>query len=49
MLSETGGAMRIIVAGWEFTIGPMQAVVLGLILLVARLAGAEAAWACWAR
>jgi HemY protein len=27
--------MRIIVAGWEFTIGPMQAVVLGLILIVA--------------
>jgi HemY protein len=35
MLEATGGAMRIIVAGWEFTIGPMQAVVLGLILIVA--------------
>jgi HemY protein len=35
MLEASGGAMRIIVAGWEFTIGPMQAVVLGLILIVA--------------
>ena len=35
LLAETGGAMRIIVAGWEFTIGPVQAVVLGLVLLVA--------------
>jgi HemY protein len=35
LLSETGGAMRVIVAGWEFTIGPVQAVVLGAILLVA--------------
>lgn len=35
LLAETGGAARIIVAGWEFTIGPVQAVVLGLILLVA--------------
>jgi HemY protein len=34
-LDETGGAMRILVAGWEFTIGPVQAVVLGLILIVA--------------
>jgi HemY protein len=33
LLSETGEAMRIIVAGWEFTIGPVQAVVLGLILV----------------
>jgi HemY protein len=31
-LSETGEAMRIMVAGWEFTIGPLQAVVLGLLL-----------------
>ncbi len=31
-LSETGSAMRIMVAGWEFTIGPLQAVVLGLLL-----------------
>jgi HemY protein len=32
-LAETGGAMRIIVAGWEFTIGPVQAVVLGILLI----------------
>jgi HemY protein len=35
MLEASGGAMRIIVAGWEFTIGPMQAVVLGIALFVA--------------
>lgn len=35
MLSETDGAMRIIVSGWEFTIGPLQAVVLGVLLLLA--------------
>jgi HemY protein len=35
MLAETGGAMRIIVAGWEFTIGPVQAVVLGILLIFA--------------
>jgi HemY protein len=34
LLSETGGALRIIVAGWEFTLGPVQAVVLGLVLLL---------------
>jgi HemY protein len=34
LLAETGGAARIIVAGWEFTIGPVQAVVLGVILLL---------------
>ena len=34
LLSETGGAMRVIVAGWEFTIGPVQAVVLGGLLLI---------------
>jgi HemY protein len=34
MLDATGSAMRILVAGWEFTIGPVQAVVLGLILLI---------------
>ncbi len=34
LLSETGGAMRVIVAGWEFSIGPVQAVVLALILLI---------------
>jgi HemY protein len=35
MLSETGGAMRIIVAGWEFSIGPVQAVVLLVIMVAA--------------
>ena len=35
VLAETGGAMRITVAGWEFTIGPVQAVVLGILLLIA--------------
>lgn len=35
MLAETGGAARITVAGWEFTIGPVQAIVLGVILLLA--------------
>ncbi len=34
MLSETGEALRVIVAGWEFTIGPLQAVVLGVVLFV---------------
>ena len=34
MLSEAGSAMRVIVAGWEFTIGPVQAVVLGIVLFV---------------
>ncbi len=43
-LSEAGEAMRIIVAGWEFTIGPLQAVVLGVLLfalvwLVLKLLG----------
>ena len=33
-LSETGAAMRIMVAGWEFTIGPLHAVVLGLFFFV---------------
>jgi HemY protein len=33
VLAETGGAMRITVAGWEFTIGPVQAVVLGICLI----------------
>lgn len=35
MLAETGGAARITVAGWEFTIGPVQAIVLGIVLLLA--------------
>lgn len=34
-LTEIGGVVRITVAGWEFTIGPMQAVVLGALLLLA--------------
>lgn len=34
-LAETGGAMRIIVAGWEFTLGPVQAAVLAVGVLVA--------------
>lgn len=35
LLAESGQALRIIVAGWEFTIGPVQAVVLGLLLFIA--------------
>ena len=35
MLAENGGAARITVSGWEFTIGPVQAIVLGVILLLA--------------
>ena len=35
LLSETGEALRLIVAGWEFTIGPVQAVVLGVLLFIA--------------
>lgn len=35
MLSETGESMRILVAGWEFTIGPVQAIVLALVLFLA--------------
>jgi HemY protein len=35
LLSETDGAMRVIVVGWEFTIGPVQGLVLGLVILVA--------------
>lgn len=35
LLAETGQALRIIVAGWEFTIGPVQAVVLGIVLFIA--------------
>ncbi len=31
-LSETNEALRIIVAGWEFTIGPLQAVFLAVVL-----------------
>lgn len=35
LLSETGEALRIVVAGWEFTIGPVQAVILGVVLFLA--------------
>ena len=35
LLAETGQALRIIMAGWEFTIGPVQAVVLGVLLFIA--------------
>ena len=35
LLSETGETMRITVAGWEFTIGPVQAVILALITILA--------------
>lgn len=35
LLAETGQALRIVVAGWEFTIGPVQAVVLGVLLFIA--------------
>ncbi|MBL9051843.1 MAG: heme biosynthesis protein HemY [Tabrizicola sp.] len=34
LLAESGSAMQIVVAGWEFTIGPVQAVVLGLLVLI---------------
>ncbi len=33
-LMETGGGIRIAVAGWEFTLGPLPAIVTGLALLV---------------
>ncbi len=35
LLSETGETMRLTVAGWEFTIGPVQAVVLALLIVIA--------------
>lgn len=35
LLSETGEVLRLTVAGWEFTIGPVQAVVLGVLLFIA--------------
>lgn len=35
LLSETGETLRLTVAGWEFTIGPVQAVVLALVTIVA--------------
>jgi HemY protein len=33
-MSDSGGVMRITVAGWEFTLGALQAVILGLVLVV---------------
>ena len=33
MLMDTGGALRITLAGWEFTLGPLQAVI-GILLLL---------------
>ncbi|MBY0350603.1 heme biosynthesis HemY N-terminal domain-containing protein [Tabrizicola sp.] len=35
LLSETGETMRLTVAGWEFTIGPVQAAVLALMIVIA--------------
>ncbi|NHB75714.1 heme biosynthesis protein HemY [Rhodobacter calidifons] len=35
LLSESGETLRLIVAGWEFTIGPVQAVVLALLVILA--------------
>lgn len=34
-LLDTGDAVRIAAAGWEFTLGPLQAVILSLLLVVA--------------
>lgn len=34
LLAESGQALRIVAAGWEFTIGPVQAVVLGVVLFL---------------
>jgi HemY protein len=43
-LLDTGGGLRLVVAGWEFTLGPLQAVIaacliVALIWLVMRLVG----------
>jgi HemY protein len=35
LMSDSGGVMRITVAGWEFTIGPLQGAILGLLLVAA--------------
>jgi HemY protein len=35
LLADTNGAMRVIVAGWEFTLGPVQALALGILLFAA--------------
>jgi HemY protein len=34
LLAESGQALRVVVAGWEFTIGPVQAVVIGVMLFI---------------
>ncbi|RGP35818.1 heme biosynthesis protein HemY [Pseudotabrizicola alkalilacus] len=34
VLLDTGGGIRIAVAGWEMTLGPLQAVILSLVLVV---------------
>ncbi len=34
LMSDSGGVMRITVAGWEFTIGPLPAVIVGLLLVI---------------
>ncbi len=34
LMSDSGGVMRVTVAGWEFTIGALQAVILGVILVI---------------
>jgi HemY protein len=34
LLLETGGGLRIAVAGWEFTLGPLQAVIVACVLVV---------------
>lgn len=44
VLLDTGGGMRLAVGGWEFTLGPLQAVIVALLLvaliwLVMRLVG----------
>lgn len=33
VLSDVGGVMRITVAGWEFSLGPLQAVILAVVLV----------------
>lgn len=33
VLVETGGSLRIALAGWEFSLGPLQSVIAGLVLL----------------
>ena len=35
LLMDTGGAIRIAAAGWELNLGPLQTVVLLLVLVVA--------------